>query len=152
MWWNIIQQSMLIMDNWGRFPQGKPCSSAKESRYPTLTNYWPWCMKQFCITMQTTGGDAYPFTTDGHGIVNVRTHLGACRTTHELAARNSCCRCHKTAGSFLEVIWWIFLSGHYILKSIPVGSFNASRMDWWSAAHAGSLSTESIAHAGSLSR
>ena len=31
---------------------------------------------------QTTGSEAYSFTTDGYGIFNVRTTVGACRT-HE---------------------------------------------------------------------
>ena len=37
-------------------------------------------MQCFCVAI--TDREAYSFTTDGYGIFNVRTNLGACRT-HE---------------------------------------------------------------------
>ena len=33
-----------------------------------------------CVCDHTTGSEAYSFTTDGYRIVNVHTHLDACRT------------------------------------------------------------------------
>ena len=65
------------MGNLGRFPRWK--AAATESRYPTLITSLV-CAAFLCD--HTTGCKAYSFTTDGYGIFNVRTNLGAYRS-HE---------------------------------------------------------------------
>ena len=47
-----------------------------------------------CSCFHTTDCDAYSFTTDGYGIFNVRTHLGACRT-HEQGSGTSKSQCTR---------------------------------------------------------
>ena len=65
--------------NSGCFPFGKANS------HSTALPCFVFCFLPVSATLScfhTTGCGAYSFTTDGYGIFNVRTHLGACRT-HE---------------------------------------------------------------------
>ena len=67
---------MQCKSNSGCFPRGKRAAIGRG--YPA---FFPFLCAVFsCV--HATGREAYPVTTDGYGIFNERTHLGACRT-HE---------------------------------------------------------------------
>ena len=63
---------MQCTDNSGCFPRGKRAAIVR--RYPDC---FPFLCAVFSC-FDTTGCEAYSFTTAGYGIFNVRTHLGAC--------------------------------------------------------------------------
>ena len=68
---------MQCTDNSGCLPWGKREGTVR--RYPA--GFCFPCAVFMCF--RTSGCEAYSFTTDGYGIFNVRTHLGACRTHEE---------------------------------------------------------------------
>ena len=72
------------MDNSSCFLQGKRAAMAR--RYPALL--WGFFLCEVFSCFHTTGYDAYSFTTDGYGIFNVRTDVGACRTHEDGSGTN----------------------------------------------------------------
>ena len=67
---------MQCTDNEGCFSRGKRIAIVRRYLESVFL-----CAVFSCFNTGT-GCEAYSFTADGHGIFNVRTHLGACRT-HE---------------------------------------------------------------------
>ena len=66
-----IMNWMQCTGNSGCFPRGNWAAIV----------WWPYFF--FCVQcFDTTGCDAYSFTTDGYGIFNMRKNVGACQT-HE---------------------------------------------------------------------
>ena len=57
------------------FPWGKP--AALKSHYPTLINFLEPSACGIFVCGHTTGCEAYYFTTDGYGIFNMHTNVGA---------------------------------------------------------------------------
>ena len=63
--------------NSGCFPLGK-ASSQSTALPQLLLLLFLLLLCALLSCLYTAGCEAYPFTTDGYGIFNVRTHLGAC--------------------------------------------------------------------------
>ena len=71
---SVVFVPMQCTRNSGCFPRGKRAATVR--RYPAFV--FPLCA--VCSCFHTTGCQAYSFTTDGYGIFNVCTNLGAWST------------------------------------------------------------------------
>ena len=68
------------MGNSGRFPRRNPAATESRKLITSL-------VYAVFLCGHATDCEAYSFTTCGHGIFNVRTHLGAYRT-HEVGVNH----------------------------------------------------------------
>ena len=94
----------------------QPWYAATQLPPPPLTPH-P-CIKCF-LCFHTTGCEAYSFTTDGNGTLNVRTHLGACCNTRRGVSHKQVCTIRVDSELYIYIS---FLEGYNNRPTLGSGS------------------------------